>query len=156
MQDTLESFNLKEQNAKGTEGSLEEIESTVNEIVSFVLQSGDEESREPYIGMKFQSLDVRFKFYLDYTHHNGFSVRKNRITRSRKHKSMIDREFVCAKEEFHSKKSLKSDKKRDETREGCKAMMYLSKKEEEKWVIARLVLNHNHELASPQSQIFLR
>ncbi|PHU03799.1 hypothetical protein BC332_29050 [Capsicum chinense] len=48
--DTLESFNLKEQNAKGTEGSLEEIESTVNEIVPFVLQSGDEESREPYIG----------------------------------------------------------------------------------------------------------
>ncbi|PHT56908.1 hypothetical protein CQW23_05394 [Capsicum baccatum] len=35
-------------------------------------------------------------------------------------------------------------------------MMYLSKKEEEEWVIVMLVSNHNHELASPQSQKFLR
>jgi len=35
-------------------------------------------------------------------------------------------------------------------------MIYMSKKEEEKWVIARLVSNHNHELASPNSQKFLR
>ncbi|KAF3617196.1 putative E3 ubiquitin-protein ligase-like [Capsicum annuum] len=34
-------------------------------------------------------------------------------------------------------------------------MIYLSKKEEEKWVVARLVSNHNHELAYPYSQKFL-
>ncbi|PHT94390.1 hypothetical protein T459_02272 [Capsicum annuum] len=128
MLDTLENFNLEEQNAEGTEGSLKEIESTVNAIVPFVLQSGDEESREPYVGMKFQSLDVEFKFYLDDAHRNGFSVHKNRITRSRKNKAMIDREFFCSKEEFRSKKSLKSDKIRDETREGCKTMCIYQRK----------------------------
>ncbi|KAM3252772.1 protein FAR1-RELATED SEQUENCE 5-like [Capsicum annuum] len=133
-EDTFEIFNLEEQNAERAEGSSEEINSIANVIVTFVPQSGDEESREPYIGMKFQSLDVGFKFYLDYAHRNDLRF----------------------KEKFHSKKSLKSDKKRDETREGCKVMMYLSKKEEEKWVIAMLVSNHNHELASPQSQKFLR
>ncbi|KAM3325991.1 protein FAR1-RELATED SEQUENCE 5-like [Capsicum chacoense] len=111
MQDTLKNSNLAEQNTEGTEGSLEEIQSTMNAIVPFVLQSGDEESREPYVGMEFQSLDVGFKFYLDYDHRNGFSVRKNRITRSRKDKSMIGREFVCSEEGFCLKKSLKSDKK---------------------------------------------
>ncbi|XP_060202353.1 protein FAR1-RELATED SEQUENCE 5-like, partial [Lycium barbarum] len=44
----------------------------------------------------------------------------------------------------------------DETREGCKVLLYVSKKEEEKWVVCRLVSKHNHELASPYSQKFLR
>jgi len=83
--------------------------------------------------MKFQSLDIGFKFHLDYAYRNDFSVRKNRISRSRNDKSIIGQEFViCSKEGFHSKKSLESNKQRDETREGCKVMIYMSKKEEEK------------------------
>ena len=156
MQETFEISNLEEQNAEGIEDSLEDIESNMNAVVSFVPQLGEQELREPYIGMEFQSLDTGFKFYLDYAHRNGFSVRKNRISRSRKDKSIIGQEFVCSKEGFRSKKCLESNKQRDETREGCKVMIYMSKKEEEKWVIARLVLNHNHELASPNSQKFLR
>ncbi|KAK6789811.1 hypothetical protein RDI58_013611 [Solanum bulbocastanum] len=38
----------------------------------------------------------------------------------------------------------------------CKVLIYLLKKEEEKWVVAKLVSTHNHELASPHSQKFLR
>ncbi|KAK4726734.1 hypothetical protein R3W88_031651 [Solanum pinnatisectum] len=70
--------------------------------------------------MEFQSLAITFKFYLDYAHRSGFSVRKNRITRSRKDKSIIGQEFVCSKEGFCSKKSLEKNIQRDETREGAK------------------------------------
>lgn len=35
-------------------------------------------------------------------------------------------------------------------------MIYMSKKEDEEWVIARLVSNNIHELASLNSQKFLR
>ncbi|PHT90989.1 hypothetical protein T459_06102 [Capsicum annuum] len=69
-------------------------------VVPFTPQFGDEESRVPYISMKFQSPDVAYKFYLDYAHRSGFNVRKNRISRSRIDKSIIDQEFVCSKEEF--------------------------------------------------------
>jgi len=136
--------NLPEENA-------ESIGSSQEDIPHF----GDEESRVPYIGMEFQSLDIAFKFYLDYAHRSDFSVRKNRITRSRKDKSIIGQEFVCSKEGFRSKKSLEKNMQRDETREGCKVLIYLSKKEAEKWVVAKLVSTHNHEFGSPHSQKFL-
>uniref|UniRef100_A0A3Q7HCB3 MULE transposase domain-containing protein n=1 Tax=Solanum lycopersicum TaxID=4081 RepID=A0A3Q7HCB3_SOLLC len=100
--ETFEISNLEEQNAEEIEDSLEDIESNMNVVVPFIPQLGEQELRESYIGMEFQSLDTGFKFYLDYAHRNDF------------------------------------------------------RKEEEKWVIARLVLNHNHELASPNSQKFLR
>ncbi|KAK4371467.1 hypothetical protein RND71_010942 [Anisodus tanguticus] len=86
--------------------AIQEIEINMNAIVPFIPQLVDEEPREPYIGMEFQSLDILFKFYLDYAHRNGFSVCKNRITRSRKDKSIIGQEFVCSKEEFRSKMRL--------------------------------------------------
>ncbi|KAL3525244.1 hypothetical protein ACH5RR_013616 [Cinchona calisaya] len=44
---------------------------------------------------------------------------------------------------------------RDQTREGCRALAYVSKKEEGKWIFTRIVLEHNHELASPYSKKFL-
>ncbi|KAH0644802.1 hypothetical protein KY284_032686 [Solanum tuberosum] len=137
--------NLPEQNTEDIRSSQEDIP-----------QFGDEVSRVPYIGMEFQSPVIAFKFYLDYAHRSGFSVRKNRITRSRKDKSIIGQEFVCSKEGFRSKKSLEKNIQRDETKEGRKVLIYLSKKEEEKWVVAKLVSTHNHELASPHSHKFMR
>ncbi|PHT64447.1 hypothetical protein T459_31798 [Capsicum annuum] len=70
----------------------------------------------PYIDKEFQSLDDSFKFYLDYAHHTNFN------------KSIIGQEFLCSKEEFRSKKDLERNKSQDETREGCKALLYISKK----------------------------
>uniref|UniRef100_K4BWU5 FAR1 domain-containing protein n=1 Tax=Solanum lycopersicum TaxID=4081 RepID=K4BWU5_SOLLC len=62
----------------------------MNAVVSFVPQLGEQELREPYIGMEFQSLDTGFKFYLDYAHRND--------------KFIIGQEFVCSKEGFRLKK----------------------------------------------------
>ncbi|KAK4716977.1 hypothetical protein R3W88_015315 [Solanum pinnatisectum] len=84
----------------------------MNAVVPFIPQLGDQELREPYIGMDFQSLDTGFKFYLDYAHRNDFSVPKNQISRSRKDKSIIGQEFVCSKEGFRSKKVLISNEMR--------------------------------------------
>ncbi|KAK6790094.1 hypothetical protein RDI58_013894 [Solanum bulbocastanum] len=121
-QDTFEISNLEEQNAEGIEDSLEDIESNMNAVVPFIPQLGDQELREPYIGMEFQSLDTGFKLYLDYAHRNDFSVRKNRISRSRKDKSIIG----LFKRRISFKESLESNKQQDETREGCKVMIYMS------------------------------
>ncbi|PHT83972.1 hypothetical protein T459_12415 [Capsicum annuum] len=111
---------------------------------------------DTYIGKEFQSLDDSFKFYLDYAHRTDFSVCRGLMTRSRKDKSIIGQEFLCSKKEFRSKKDLERNKLQDETRDGCKALLYISKKEEDKWVVCRLIAKHNHELASPNSQKFLR
>ncbi|KAK6773265.1 hypothetical protein RDI58_028503 [Solanum bulbocastanum] len=78
------------------------------------------------------------------------------MTKSRKDKSIIGQELVCSKQGFCSKKNLESKKPQHETREGCKALLSMSKKGEDKWVVCRLVAEHNHELASPNSQKFLR
>ncbi|KAL3509589.1 hypothetical protein ACH5RR_028990 [Cinchona calisaya] len=45
---------------------------------------------------------------------------------------------------------------RDQTREGCKTLVYGSKKEEAKWIFTRIAEEHNHELASPYRKKFLR
>ena len=42
----------------------------------------------------------------------------------------------------------------DETRIGCKAMVYLKKKEDG-WIISRFIKDHNHVLFSPRSSKFL-
>nr|XP_027120394.1 protein FAR1-RELATED SEQUENCE 5-like [Coffea arabica] len=60
--------------------------------------------------------------------------------------------FKCYSNYAHNK----ADMPRDKTRQGCKALVYVSQKEEDKWIIARLVLEHNHVLASPYSKKFLR
>ncbi|OMO51030.1 hypothetical protein CCACVL1_30059 [Corchorus capsularis] len=41
-------------------------------------------------------------------------------------------------------------------KEGCKAMLRISKKEEQKWVISRFHAAHNHELAMPKSTPLIR
>ena len=60
-----------------------------------------------YVGMEFESLGDAFKCYSNYAHNKGFSVRRNRITKSRSNKSIIGQEFVCSKEGFRSEKILK-------------------------------------------------
>ncbi|KAK4734370.1 hypothetical protein R3W88_008631 [Solanum pinnatisectum] len=45
---------------------------------------GVENSKDPYNSDEFQSLDDSFKFYLAYAHRNGFSVRRGRMTKSRR------------------------------------------------------------------------
>ncbi|KAL4385753.1 hypothetical protein GQ457_15G014850 [Hibiscus cannabinus] len=122
-------------------------------------QSRVETVPKPYIGMEFESPDDAQQYYNKYARSKGFGTRKNRIFRSRTNNVMIAREFVCSKEGLRAKKYLKKEDRvhaaPDEIREGCKAMILISKKEE-KWIISRYRDEHNHVLASPKSTQFIR
>ncbi|PHU29441.1 hypothetical protein BC332_01534 [Capsicum chinense] len=99
LQGLMKSSNSDEQNI-GVDVSLEETDMyETGQIVS-----------DPYIDKEFQSLDDSFKFYLVYAHRTDFSMRRGRMTRSRKDKSIIGQEFLCSKQEFHSKKDLERNK----------------------------------------------
>ncbi|CAJ2645475.1 unnamed protein product [Trifolium pratense] len=82
-----------------------------------------------------------------------------RVTKSRTDGVVIGQQILCSKEGLRSKKNLKKENGslivHDETRVGCKAMLYIKKKEE-RWVISRFIKDHNHELFSPRSSQFLR
>ncbi|XP_019184831.1 PREDICTED: protein FAR1-RELATED SEQUENCE 5-like [Ipomoea nil] len=118
------------------------------------------ETIELCIGMEFQSLDDALMCYTNYAKHEGFGIRKNRIQKSRKNQMVIGQEFVCSKEGYRAKKYLERDNRKkppsDETRMGCKAMIYVSRKDEDKWIISKFTRDHNHVLASPSSARFHR
>ncbi|KAM3282617.1 hypothetical protein P3S67_026262 [Capsicum chacoense] len=90
----MKNSNLYEENI-GVEVPSEEID--MDETGQIVPYIDVENLQDPYIGKEFQPLDDSFKFYLDYAHRSGFSVRRGRMVRSRKDKSIIGREFVCSK-----------------------------------------------------------
>ncbi|KAI5418712.1 protein FAR1-RELATED SEQUENCE 5 [Lathyrus oleraceus] len=114
---------------------------------------------EPYEGMEFASIEETRIYYTRYAKNTGFSFRMGRVTKSRTNGMIIGREFLCSKEGFRAKKYVKEESNsiivHDETRVGCKAMLYL-KKNGEIWIVSRFVREHNHELFSPKSSQFLR
>lgn len=67
---------------------------------------------------------------------------------------LIGQEIVCSVEGFRRREN-RSLVATDETRVGCKAMLYIKKKDD-RWIISRFIRDHNHELFSPRSSQFLR
>jgi hypothetical protein len=120
---------------------------------------------EPMLGMEFTSEDDARNFYNAYAKQTGFSIRVNSYYRSKKDNSIISREFCCSKEGFrrerHAKRiDLSDDTKRRRarpiTREGCKALMTVRKRDNGKWYVAKIEKSHNHELVTPAMRQFLR
>ncbi|KAL0015651.1 hypothetical protein SO802_002720 [Lithocarpus litseifolius] len=119
---------------------------------------------EPTLGMEFTSEDDARNFYNAYAKQTGFSIRVNSYYRSKKHNLIISREFCCSKEGFHRERhgkridsgdDMKRRRARPITREGCKALMTVRKRDNGKWFVAKLEKNHNHELATPAMRHFL-
>lgn len=119
---------------------------------------------EPTLDMEFDSEDDARNFYIAYAKQTGFSIRVNSYYRSKKDNSIISREFCCSKEGFRRERRAKRDsgddaKKRRAraiTREGCKALMTVRKRENERWYVAKLEKSHNHELVTTAMRHFLR
>lgn len=120
---------------------------------------------EPTLGMEFTSEEDARNFYNAYAKQTGFSIRVNSYYRSKKDNSIISREFCCSKEGFRRERRAKridsgDDGKRRRarpiTREGCKALMTVRKRDNEKWYVAKLEKSHNHELVTPEMRHFLR
>lgn len=120
---------------------------------------------EPTLGMEFTSEEDARNFYNAYAKQTGFSIRVNSYYRSKKDNSIISREFCCSKEGFRRERcarrvdsgdDAKRRRARPITREGCKALMTVRKRDDGKWYVAKLEKSHNHELVTPAMRHFLR
>ncbi|KAJ6831234.1 protein FAR1-RELATED SEQUENCE 5-like [Iris pallida] len=108
---------------------------------------------EPFVGMEFDSGEAAKTFYIAYAGRVGFSVRIARSRRSKCNESVIMLRFVCSREGFSREKRViagkKTRKRAASIREGCKAMLEVIRRGDEKWVITKLVKEHNHEVGMP-------
>ncbi|XP_057956744.1 protein FAR1-RELATED SEQUENCE 7 [Malania oleifera] len=93
---------------------------------------------EPYLGLEFNSANEAYKFYYAYASNTGFKVRIGQLFRSRDDGSISSRRFVCSKE-GHQHPS----------RVGCRAYLRVRRRDSGRWVVDRLVKEHNHDLDSP-------
>uniref|UniRef100_A0ACD6AE93 Uncharacterized protein n=1 Tax=Avena sativa TaxID=4498 RepID=A0ACD6AE93_AVESA len=106
--------------------------------------------------MEFDSDAAARAFYSAYALRLGFGIRVARSRRERRKgvEVLVMKRFVCLKEGHHKKKDVESSgdkkkRKRLSIRDGCPAMMEVVWKKLEKWVVTKLVLEHNHAIVSP-------
>ncbi|XP_020592536.1 protein FAR1-RELATED SEQUENCE 5-like [Phalaenopsis equestris] len=99
-----------------------------------------------------------YEVYCAYTHHIGFSVRKDHATFWTNTRNIKSKDFVCGKTGF--KKELKITEtvkyRRAETRIGCPAMIRYKVVEEDNWTVKKLIESHNNSLANPGDKHLLR
>lgn len=112
---------------------------------------------EPFLGMEFHSHEDAQTFYYAYASRVGFEVRIRLSRRSTRDDTFVMRRFVCTKEGFSTCEENLDDNKRKRsrapTREGCKAMFEVIKKEYDRWVVSKLETEHTHPLAIAPSKV---
>lgn len=120
--------------------------------------NGDEELRgirrnstefEPLVGMEFDSLEAGKLFYYEYAVRTGFRARAGKCRTSLRDDSVIMKQYTCVKEGFSVKKQRHGDdhkerRNRKSMREGCKAMIQLSRRDHGKWVVSKFIPEHSH------------
>ncbi|CAA7400406.1 unnamed protein product [Spirodela intermedia] len=110
----------------------------------------DQLSQEPAPGMEFESSDSARAFYVAYAERIGFRVRNSKSFTSRVDETVIMRRFVCSKQGRPTKKDpfdlTKKRRNRVSSREGCRAMFQVNRRENGQWVVSRCVLEHCHPL----------
>ncbi|KAK3161035.1 hypothetical protein QOZ80_1BG0070800 [Eleusine coracana subsp. coracana] len=111
--------------------------------------------------MVFDSWQEGEVFYKKYAHHVGFSVRK-----APHHKGnggiIVWKRFVCSRQgwtkenENVNSQGEKTKRKFKRTRVGCDAMIGFKRREDGKYMVARFVKYHRHQLVSQDEQHLLR
>ncbi|MQL87496.1 hypothetical protein Taro_020042 [Colocasia esculenta] len=108
---------------------------------------------EPYVGMEFESGEAAKTFYIAYAGRVGFCVRIARSRRSKCNETVIMLRFVCSREGWSREKRIiegkKTRKRAASIREGCRAMLEVIRKGDGRWVVTKLVKEHNHEVGMP-------
>ncbi|XP_066351958.1 protein FAR1-RELATED SEQUENCE 9-like isoform X2 [Miscanthus floridulus] len=109
---------------------------------------------EPRLGMEFESGEAAKTFYIAYAGRVGFSVRIARSRKSKCSESIIMLRFVCSREGFSKEKRVvaagkKTRKRAASIREGCNAMLEVLRRGDSKWIVTKLVKEHNHEVGLP-------
>jgi hypothetical protein len=105
----------------------------------------------PQVGMTFDSEDSAYEMYNNYAGKTGFSIRKSH-SKLREDKSLYQKYIVCSNEGYRKNKSSE----KDITRTGCNARVQFSVSKEGIWTVQKVVLDHNHYLASPNKLHKLR
>ncbi|KAM5578540.1 hypothetical protein ABKV19_008713 [Rosa sericea] len=104
---------------------------------------------EPELGMIFDNDEDAYHFYCSYARSVGFKVRKRRLNQNRRGE-IWKREYSCSCEGFYCKKRS-PQKKREERRFGCKAMLEIRLNQSKKYVVTKFEAEHTHGLAPASS-----
>jgi zinc finger SWIM domain-containing protein 3 len=104
----------------------------------------------PQVGMAFESEDHACEMYNDYVEKIGFSIRKS-TTKYRLDGNLYQKYIVCSAQGCGNTESSKGT-----TRSGCSARIQFGVSKEGIWTVQRVVLEHNHYLASPNKRKNLR
>ena len=105
----------------------------------------------PQVGMTFEFEEKAYEMYNTYAGNVGFSIRKSDTKRRRGDGSIYLKYMVCSNQ-GHSK----GDSSKGTTRTGCNARAQFSVSKEGVWTVQKVVLDHNHYLASPDKRQKLR
>ncbi|XP_020577929.1 protein FAR1-RELATED SEQUENCE 5-like [Phalaenopsis equestris] len=139
---------------RGSGGESSRAEHPGSESVDDFLPVSDQ--LEPKLGMEFDSSDDARVFYSAYAERVGFRVRNSKSFTSRVDDTVIMRRFVCSKQGRPSKKDpfdlTKKRRNRISSREGCKAMLQVNRRENGQWAVSRCVLEHCHSLGIVSKQ----
>ncbi|XP_072151474.1 protein FAR1-RELATED SEQUENCE 5-like [Setaria viridis] len=116
-------------------------------IVQQVLDKNGQPLIAPEVGMAFDSEDKAYEMYNNYAGKVGFSIRKSH-TKRRVDKTICQKYIVCSNEGHCANASSQ----KDVTRTGCDARVQFSVSREGIWKVQKVVLDHNHYLASPNKK----
>nr|XP_034599340.1 protein FAR1-RELATED SEQUENCE 5-like [Setaria viridis]XP_034599341.1 protein FAR1-RELATED SEQUENCE 5-like [Setaria viridis] len=104
----------------------------------------------PKVGMAFESEDKAYEMYNTYAGKIGFSIRKSH-TKRRGDGTLRQKYLVCSNEGHRETESS-----RHTTRTDCDARVQFSVSKEGIWTVQKVILDHNHYLASPNKRDKLR
>ncbi|WVZ62367.1 hypothetical protein U9M48_012125 [Paspalum notatum var. saurae] len=105
----------------------------------------------PEIGMCFESEKTAYDMYNDYAGRIGFSIRRSH-TKHRVDGTISQKYIVCNHKGFQEN----TESSKSTTRTGCKARVQFRVSREGIWTVQKVMLDHNHYLASPNKSHKLR
>ena len=105
----------------------------------------------PKVGMSFESEKAAWTMYNTYAGKVWFSIRKS-DTKKREDGTVSNKHIVCSSQGYRKNKSSS----KSTTRTGCNARVQFSVSREGVWTVQKVLLDHNHYLASPNKRQKLR
>lgn len=132
-----------------------EMESSSVRVVADSVSRISEAILEPYEGLEFESEEAAKVFYDEYARRMGFVMRVMGCRKSEVDGRILARRLGCNKEGYCLSVRGKTDsaKKRQSTREGCKAMILVKADKSGKWTVTKFLKDHNHPLVVAPREI---
>jgi hypothetical protein len=100
----------------------------------------------PEVGMIFESEDHAYEMYNNCAGKIGFSIRKS-TTKLRSDRTVYQKYIVCSGQGYGNTELSKGT-----TRSECSARIQLGVSKEGVWSVQKVMLEHNHYLASPNKR----